>query len=156
MGEVVDIARYASARDRKLLVEIVESAQLAQAFAAYERSFFMSSPADQRKIAERLATMAAAAAKLSGAVRERTVQVPWSALIEAGGAARKPDAEPAALWTAVKKVVPRVTSALAPLVQGSAGVFAWTPPPKIRRDAKTTSSARSRRKGGAERPRGKR
>ena len=43
MGEVVDIHRYANARDRKLLGEILQAAQLALAYATYERSFFLSS-----------------------------------------------------------------------------------------------------------------
>ena len=62
MGDVVDISRYANARDRKLLGEIVQSAQLAQAFASYERSFFLASPEDQRKIADRFIEMSVPAA----------------------------------------------------------------------------------------------
>ncbi len=126
LGEVVDISRYASARDRRLLGQIVQSAQLAQAFASYERSLFLSSPEDQRKIAERLLGTADAARKLSRSLRERTSELPWDELIAAGDAARGERPDPAALWTAVKKVVPRLTSGLASLVGDSASVFAWT------------------------------
>ncbi len=146
MGELVDIFRYASARDRKLLAEIVQSAQLAQAFATYERSFFLSSEADQRKIAERLVVMADAAGKLSRPMRERTATLPWDALREAGDRARAERPDPAALWTAVKKVVPRITSELAPLVGDSASVFAWTPPakpPRAKRSAKHAKHAKN-------------
>ena len=128
MGDVVDISRYANARDRKLLGEIVQSAQLAQAFASYERSFFLASPEDQRKIADRLVTMADAAKKLSRSLRERTTDLPWDALVAAGDDARKDDPDPAALWTAVKKIVPRITSGLSSLAGDAASVFAWTPP----------------------------
>src|SRR5919109_1857433 len=137
MGELVDIQRYASARDRKVLGEILQSAQLALAFATYERSYFMSSSEDQRKIAERLAEMGRDAEKLSAALRERTSEIPWDALIEAGRNARAEHVEPAELWTAVKRVVPRVASALAPLAGDASGVFAWAPPPKVKK-AKST------------------
>jgi len=135
MGEVVDIHRYANARDRKLLGEILQAAQLALAYATYERSFFLSSPDDQRKIAERLSEMARDAARLSRALRDRTTDVPWDALIAAGTKAAAGEAEPAELWTAVKKVVPRVATALAPLGGDAAGVFAWTPQPKPKKGA---------------------
>lgn len=141
MGEVVDISRYAKGRDRKLLGEIVESAQLAQAFARYERSFFLSSPEDQRKIAERLVAMAEAARKLSRTLRDQTPQLPWDELVEAGDAARASEPDPAALWTAVKKVVPKITSGLAPLAGDAGSVFAWTPPPSTR------AGSRGRRRG---------
>ncbi len=146
MGEVVEIARYATLRDRKLLGEIVRSAQLAQAFGSFERSLFMTSPPDHQKIAERLATMADEAKKLSRSLRQRTAEIPWDELIAAGQAAREhPD--PAALWTAVKKVVPRVTSALLPLVGGTAGAFAWTPPPDVKKARPTARKASPRRSG---------
>lgn len=147
MGEVVDIRRYANARDRKLLGDIVQAAQLALAYATYERSFFLSSPEDQRKIAERLGEMARDAAKLSPALRDRTTDVPWDALIEAGGRAGSGRAEPVELWTAVKKVVPRVATALAPLGSDAASVFAWTPPPKPKRAASTRAGSRGGRSG---------
>ncbi len=145
MGDVVDISRYASTRDRKLLGEIVQSAQLAQAFASYERSFFLSSPEDQRKIAQRLVAMAEDARKLSRSLRERTKELPWDDLIAAGEAARTEHPDPAALWTAVKKAVPKITSGLASLVGDSASVFAWTPPPKTR-TSKEKKPARSPRR----------
>lgn len=141
MGEVVDISRYAKGRDRKLLGEIVESAQLAQAFARYERSFFLASPDDQRKIADRLVAMGDAARKLSRAVRERTAHLPWDELIAAGDAAREREPDPAALWTAVKKIVPKITSGLAPVAGDAGSVFAWTPPPSTR------AGSRGRRRG---------
>lgn len=141
MGDVVEISRYASAKDKRLLAEIVQSAQLAQAFARYERAFFLTSPEDQRKIAERLVAMAQAARQLSRAVRDRTSELPWDELIAAGeaAAAARPDA--IALWTAVKKVVPRITAALGPLAGDAASVFAWTPPPKAPRAAKPAAKA---------------
>ncbi|HYY53817.1 MAG TPA: hypothetical protein VFA01_00420 [Candidatus Dormibacteraeota bacterium] len=144
MGEIVDIGRYASARDRKLLANIVQSAQLAQAYATYERSYFLSNPDDQRKIAERLGEMAQDAAKLSSALRQRTPEIPWSDLIEAGTKARADSLDPAELWTAVKRVVPRVTSALAPLAGDATSVFAWTPPPKPKRGAKKAKPSSTR------------
>ena len=140
MGEIVEIQRYASARDRKLLGEILQSAQLAQAFAAYERSYFMSSPEDQRKIAERIAEMGRDAGKLSGAFRERTAEIPWQELVDAAAKARTDSVDPAELWTTVKRVVPRITSALAPLAGDAGGVFAWTPPPKAKRAAKSAAA----------------
>lgn len=149
MGDVVDITRYASARDKRLLAEIVQSAQLAQAFARYERAFFLSSPEDQRRIAERLVAMADAASKISRALRERTPELPWEELIAAGGAARAERPDPPALWTAVKKIVPRITRGLAPLAGDATGVFAWTPPPKARRKqaraARESPSVRARK-----------
>jgi uncharacterized protein with HEPN domain len=144
MGEIVDIERYAGARDRKLLASILQSAQLAQAFATYERSYFLASPEDQRKIAERLAEMGRDAEKLSAALRERTPQIPWAELIEAGAKARSERVDPAELWTAVKRVVPRVTSALAPLAGDAAGVFAWAPPPKPKRATRSTKAPSTR------------
>jgi uncharacterized protein with HEPN domain len=143
MGEVVDIGKYASARDRKLLGEILQAAQLALAYATYERAFFLSSPDDQRKIAERLAEMARDARKLSQALRDRAGDVPWDALIAAGERAGSGEAQPAELWTAVKKVVPRVASGLAPLGGETAGVFAWAPPPKSKAKRSTSTRARS-------------
>lgn len=139
MGVVVDMSRYASARDQKLLAEIVQAAQLAQAFASYERALFLKSPDEQRKIAERLTEMAEAARKLSRAVRERTSDLPWDALIAAGDAARADPRDPAALWTAVKKVVPRVSAGLAPLAGDAASVFAWTPTPCAKRTSASPS-----------------
>lgn len=145
MGEVVDLDRYASARDKKLLAEIVQSAQLAQAFATYERAFFLSSPEDQSKIAVRLVAMADAARRLSRSLRERAPEIPWDPLIAAGDVARAERPDPAELWTAVKKVVPRVTSGLAPLVGGSASVFAWTPPPRPRKTKRPSPRRRTKR-----------
>lgn len=144
MGELVDIERYASARDKRLLADIVQSAQLAQAYATYGRAYFLSSPDDQRKIAARLAEMGADAEKLSATLRERTAEIPWAALIEAGTKARREDIDAAELWTAVKRVVPRVTSALAPLAGDATSVFAWTPPAKPKRGAKAKPSASTR------------
>ena len=145
MGDVVDIKGYASARDRKLLASIVQSAQLAQAFATYDRAYFLSSLDDQHKIAERLSEMGQDAAKLSSALRERTPQIPWAQLIEAGEMARRPEPDPKELWTAVKRIVPRVTAELGPLVGDAASVFSWTPPPKPKRTAKAKPASKRAR-----------
>jgi uncharacterized protein with HEPN domain len=147
MGEIVDIGRRASARDRKLLGAIVQSAQLAQAYATFERSYFLKSPDDQRRIAERLADMSRDAALLSRSVRERLPSVPWDALIAAGTAAGRNEADPAELWTAVKRIVPRVTSALGPLVGEAAPPFAWTPPPRKPRAAAPKTKRRTSTRG---------
>ncbi|OLC58059.1 MAG: hypothetical protein AUH85_01780 [Chloroflexi bacterium 13_1_40CM_4_68_4] len=145
MGDVVDIKRYASGRDRKLLTDIVQAAQLAQAYATYDRSYFLSSPDDQRKISERLVEMGQDAGRLSSALRQRTPQIPWAALIEAGAKAGGPEADPKELWTAVKRVVPRVTAELAPLLGESASVFTWTPPPKQKRTSKANPASKRAR-----------
>jgi uncharacterized protein with HEPN domain len=123
---------------------MLQAAQLALAYATYERSFFLASPDDQRKIAERLAEMSRDAKKVSRALRERAADVPWDALVIAGERAEKGEAEPAELWTAVKKVVPRVATALAPLGADAAGVFAWTPPPRAPRTKKKSEAASTR------------
>jgi hypothetical protein len=80
---------------------------------------------------------------LSAALRARTTEIPWDALIEAGNNARRDDVDPKELWTAVKRVVPRVTSALSPLVGDAASVFAWTPPPKAKRTKANPERKRS-------------
>lgn len=134
MGEVVDIGRYATARDRALLVEILQSAQLAQAYAGYGRAAFLGSPDDQRKIAERLAAMADATRKLSRALRERTPDVPWEQLLASVDERDTPD--PGATWTTVKKVVPSVVRALTPLVSRSEKtVFLWARERQAKRQA---------------------
>jgi uncharacterized protein with HEPN domain len=110
MGRVIPFSSGVSARDRKALIEIVQAAQLAQAYSSYAKADFRSSPEDQRKIVERLRIMSAAAHRLPRKMREQLPTVPWDDLLGAGamlegdGWREKLDE----VWRLVKKVVPRV------------------------------------------------
>ncbi len=125
MTKVVPIARFVAARDRTLVVEILQFAQLAQALARYGRKSFLESPRDQDVVAERFARMSELASKVSEKTKRHSPEVPWEAL----AAAPRGKQDPAELWTAVRKVVPRLVAGLAPLAAASeAAPFALAVP----------------------------
>jgi uncharacterized protein with HEPN domain len=110
MGQLISLSERLTGRDRKLLTEIVQAAQLAQAYRTYAKAEFLSSPQDQIKIVERLRIMSDAAGRLSRRTRQQMPSVPWDDLLAAGkeleGDAWKANLD--TVWRLVKKVVPRV------------------------------------------------
>lgn len=121
VAKVVRLAPYVAARDRKLLLEMLQLAQLAQALGRFDRKTFLASPHDQEVVAQRLARVATLARQVSAKTKRELAAVPWDALADAGehaaGDAWRRDAAP--LWTAVKKVVPKLVAAVAPLAAES-------------------------------------
>lgn len=101
-----------SARDRTALVELVQAAQLVDAFGHFPKRQFMDRPDDQARVAERVIEMRKRAGDLSPAFRKQHADLPWDDL---EGLGRSPDD----LWRAAKKVTPRLLAGLEPLVAGT-------------------------------------
>ncbi|HEX9436478.1 MAG TPA: hypothetical protein VGA16_04875 [Candidatus Limnocylindria bacterium] len=100
-----------SARDRKALVELVQAAQLVDAFGHFPKKQFMDRADDQARVAERVIEMRKRAGDLSPSFRKQHADLPWDDL---EGLGRSPDE----LWRAAKKVTPRLLAGLEPLVAG--------------------------------------
>jgi uncharacterized protein with HEPN domain len=143
VGKLVQIARYANERDRKLVVEILKAAQFAHAYGAYPRSEFIANRADQETIAGRLSAMGEAAKKVSRSTKASLPDVPWDELVAVGGEASGEAwrERPELIWRAVKKVVPRVVAGLGRVSSDDPAVaFALAPPVKPKPKARTRRS----------------
>ncbi len=136
----VDLRSYVSARDRRLLSEILAASQLLTALGGYARSDFLGSEPDQRTARERLRSIAKAARDVSERTKRTHGEVPWEAL--ARGA---PD-EPIPLWNVVKKTVPRAVLGIRPLVgrEEPAAAFLLEIPEQPRRKKGTVERLKPR------------
>ena len=143
-----------SARDRKTLVELVQSAQLVDAFGHLPKKQFMDRPHDQARVAERVIDMRRRAGDLSAAFRKARPTAPWDDLEGLGHA-------PEDLWRAAKKVTPKLLAELEPLVaeMPEAGFLITERPrgtrrasPGTRAGSKGGSGGQEKRRAGADRP----
>lgn len=98
-----------SARDRKALVELVQAAQLVDAFGRFPKKQLMERPHDLARVAERVIEMRKRAGELSASFRRAHPDAPWDDL---EGLGRSPDE----LWRAAKKVTPKLLAELEPLL----------------------------------------
>lgn len=135
------LGAYVAARDRKVLLEILQLAQLAHALGRFDRKTFLASGRDQEVVAGRIAKIAVLARQVSAKTKRELADVPWDSLAEAGehaaGDAWRRDAAP--LWTAVKKVVPKLVAAVAPLAaESDFAAFPLTSPEKKPRAPRKT------------------
>lgn len=100
-----------SARDRKTLVELVQAAQLVDAFGHFPKKQLMDRPQDQARVAERVIEMRKRAGDLSASFRKAHPAAPWA---ELEGVGRTPEE----LWRAAKEITPRLLAELEPLLAG--------------------------------------
>jgi uncharacterized protein with HEPN domain len=98
-----------NARDRTVLVDLVQTAQLVDAFGRFPKKQFMDRPHDQARVAERVIAMRKRAGDLSASFRKEHADAPWNELEEVG---RTPEE----LWKAAKKITPKLLAELEPLL----------------------------------------
>jgi hypothetical protein len=103
------VADQPSARDRKALIALIQTAQLVDAFGHLPKKQFMDRLGDQARVAARVFEMRKRAGDLSASFRKAHADVPWDDLEALG---RTPDD----LWRAAKKIAPAMLAELQPLV----------------------------------------
>jgi len=89
---------------------VLENAQFLYALSRFPKRQVLGDPIEVKKVRDRLYTLNMAARELS-ATQRKTVDVPWEQLAD------ERTATPDGLWTAVKKVTPKLIAELMPLVR---------------------------------------
>ena len=115
-----------TADDRKAAIAVLEQAQFVFALSRYPKKQVLDDPRDVRALRERLEAMREAARRLSAEQRRR-LSVPWEQLDDL-------DSGSEAVWTAAKKVTPKIIAELTPLVSDQPeAAFLIAPVPARRR-----------------------
>lgn len=99
-----------SARDKKVLLTLLEKAQLVYLLTRYPKKQVLDDAEDARRLEEGLDEMRAAARELSAKIREEHGAVAWDELAE------KADTTGLA-WRRAKRVAPEVLRELRPLLK---------------------------------------
>ena len=100
-----------SARDKKVLLALIEKAQLVYLLTRYPKKQVLDDAGDVGKLETGLAEMRAAAKELSAKIREDHALVRWDELD------KKPDS-PELAWRVAKRIAPTVIRELMPLLEG--------------------------------------
>ena len=115
-----------TADDRKAAIAVLEQAQFVFALSRYPKKQVLDDPRDVRALRERLEAMRQAARGLSAEQRKK-LGVPWEQLDDL-------DSGSEAVWTAAKKVTPKILAELTPLISDQPeAAFLIAPVPARRR-----------------------
>ena len=122
-----------SPRDRKAILRLLQSAQVAYALSRFPKKQVLDGADDQKRLHDSIAATRTACADLSAALRDRT-SIRWKDLV-----ADTEDDE--AAWRIAERVVPSLFAELRPLL-GNDPEAAFLPQPPAPKPRKVTRASR--------------